>query len=110
MRIGYADELLDIPKMLRNFTIILLRNMCAKLTLNVDKNIAQRAKKYARSRGRSLSDLVEDYFKYLTSKEAGSESEISPKVKSLMGSIKVPEDFEYKKELPDRIKDKHIKE
>ena len=83
--------------------------MDAKLTLNVDKLIAQKAKKYARSKGRSLSDLVEDYFRFLTRTDEISDPEISPKVKSMMGSIKVPEGFDYKKELAERLSDKHMK-
>ena len=84
--------------------------MDAKLTLNVDKAIAGKAKKYARSKGRSLSDLVESYFQYLTGSAEPEETEISPKVKSLLGSIKVPEGFDYKKELSERIEDKYQKE
>ena len=40
--------------------------MDAKLTLNMDREIAGKAKKYARGKGRSLSDLVEDYLRFLT--------------------------------------------
>ena len=84
--------------------------MDSKLTLNVDKHIATKAKKYARSKGRSLSDLVEDYFRFLTRTDKGSEPKISPKVKSMMGSIKVPESFNYKKELTERLNDKYLEE
>ena len=84
--------------------------MDSKLTLNVDKNIVHRAKQYARSKGRSLSDLVEDYFRFLTGTDEVVETEISSKVKSLRGSIKVPESFDYKKELSDRLHDKYLKE
>ena len=84
--------------------------MDSKLTLNVDKTIASKAKKYARSKGRSLSDLVEDYFLFLTRTANMEESEISPKVKSLLGSIKVPKGFDYKKELSDRLSDKYSEE
>ena len=84
--------------------------MDSKLTLNVDKAIASKAKEYARSKGRSLSDLVEDYFRFLTRTANMDEAEISPKVKSLLGSIKVPKGFDYKKELSDRLSDKYSKE
>ena len=77
--------------------------MKSKLTLNVDKELALEAKVYARSRGRSLSDLVESYFKILTSRKDDTEDDLTPKVKSLMGSIKVSEDFDYKADLSDRI-------
>ena len=83
--------------------------MDSKLTLNVDKEVTKKAKVYARSRGRSLSDLVENYFKFLTGKTDNSTIEITPKVKSLLGSFKVPDDFDYKKELADQISRKYIK-
>ncbi len=82
--------------------------MDSKLTLNVDKDLARKAKAYARSRGRSLSDLVESYFKIITSKSDDEEFDLSAKVKSLLGSIKVPEDFDYKADLSDQISKKYL--
>ncbi len=84
--------------------------MDTKLTLNMDKEVAGKAKKYARSKGRSLSDLVEDYLRFLTHQMEPGEHKISPKVKSLLGSIKVPEGFEYKKELTRNLNDKYLEE
>jgi len=80
-----------------------------KLTLNVDKELAEQAKVYARSRGRSLSDLVENYFKMLSTGNDNVEFEMSSKVKSLRGSIKVPDDFDYKTELSSQLSKKHLK-
>jgi len=73
--------------------------MTTKLTLTLDDKVIKRAKKYARAKGRSVSELVESYFKSLTG--AGSEpfDELTPSVKSLMGSFKAPKDFDYKKIL-----------
>ncbi len=82
--------------------------MDSKLTLNVDKDLARKAKIYARSRGRSLSDLVESYFKILTSKTDDAEYDLSTKVKSLLGTIKVPEDFDYKADLQDQLSKKYL--
>ena len=82
--------------------------MDAKLTLNMDREIAGKAKKYAKSKGRSLSDLVEDYLRFLTSQMESDHPKISPRVKSLLGSIKVPEGFNYKKELSDRLDEKYL--
>ena len=84
--------------------------MDAKLTLNMDREVAGKAKKYARSKGRSLSDLVEDYLRFLTRQMESEELNLSPKVKSLLGSIKVPEEFDYKKELPSRLDHKYLEE
>ena len=82
--------------------------MDSKLTLNVDKDLASKAKKYARSHGRSLSDLVENYFKILTSKSGQTKYDLTTKVKSLLGSIKVPEFFDYKADLSDQLSNKHL--
>lgn len=56
------------------------------------------AKKYAQKKGNSLSHIVENYLKSIASKES-SEEVLSPKVLKLMGAIKLPTDFDYKKEI-----------
>ena len=83
--------------------------MDAKLTLNMDRDIAEKAKAYARSKGRSLSDLVEDYLKFLTSSRKEDDPELTPRVRSLLGSIKVPEEMDYKKDLGEQLQKKHLK-
>ena len=55
--------------------------MNTKLTLNVDSELVQKAKSYAKDKGRSLSDLVESYFKALTHRKAISDNELTRKVK-----------------------------
>lgn len=82
--------------------------MDSKLTLNVDKELARKAKIYASKKGRSLSDLVESYFKALTRKTGNSEIDFTPKVKSLLGSFKVPNNFDYKKELSEQLTKKYL--
>jgi hypothetical protein len=82
--------------------------MDAKLTLNINKDVAQKAKVYARSKGRSLSDLVENYLKLLTKNSSIENSEYSPGVKSLLGSITLPKDFDYKKEISDYLVNKYL--
>ena len=84
--------------------------MDAKLTLNMDRDVSARAKAYARSRGRSLSDLVEDYLKFLTGSRKETDPELTPLVKSLFGSIKTPEDLDYKKVLSEQLRKKHLEE
>ena len=80
--------------------------MSTKLTLTVEKEVIASAKVYAKQNGRSLSGLIENYLKALVQKEAPHE-DFSPKVKELMGSIKLPKDFDYKKELSEAISKKH---
>jgi hypothetical protein len=79
-----------------------------KLTLSINKDVARNAKSYAKSKGRSLSDLVENYLMLLTKNLTIEESEFSPRVKSLLGSINLPEDFNYKKELSDSLARKYL--
>ena len=82
--------------------------MATKLTLTVDKDIIESAKAYARKNGRSLSALIENYLRALTKKEDSIE-ELSPKVKKLLGSVKVHEGFDYKKELESELIKKYSK-
>lgn len=82
--------------------------MDAKLTLSINKDVARRAKVYAKTKGRSLSDLVENYLKLLTKNTPIEETEYSPRVKSLLGSVNLPADFDYKKELVDVVVKKYL--
>ncbi|CAN5304097.1 hypothetical protein BH23BAC1_BH23BAC1_22620 [soil metagenome] len=70
--------------------------MNTKLTLTIDKEIIEQSKKYAKIKGRSLSELIENYLKVLISNERVP-VEFTPKVNKLKGSISLPEDFDSKK-------------
>lgn len=72
--------------------------MTTKLTLTMEGEVIDSAKKYARKNGKSLSDIVENYLKSITTQDAATEV-LSPKVMKLMGVIKLPEDFDYKREM-----------
>ncbi|MBN2728391.1 MAG: hypothetical protein JXR53_04125 [Bacteroidales bacterium] len=80
--------------------------MTKKLTLSVEQEIIERAKKYAKSKGRSLSEIIEIYLKAITSGEK-SEYEIAPITKSLRGSFPKPDYSDYKKELQKILRKKH---
>jgi hypothetical protein len=82
--------------------------MITKLTLTVEKGVIESAKVYAKQNGRSLSALIENYLKALIQK-ADTDEDFSPRVKELMGCIKLPKDFDYKKELTDAISKKYAK-
>lgn len=83
--------------------------MNTKLTLTIDKSIIENAKKYARKRDRSLSDLVENYLKILTDENTIQKEKTVSKVQKLKGAFKIPEDFYYKEELSKSLIDKYIK-
>jgi len=84
--------------------------MITKLTLTIEEDTIIKAKKYAKERGKSLSALVESYFGLLTKVgEAEIPEELTEKVKTLYGSVSLPNDFDYKAELEKAIYEKHNK-
>jgi hypothetical protein len=82
--------------------------MSTKLTLTIEGAIIKKAKLYASKEERSLSDLIENYLKALTTEEKTQENELTPTVKSLKGSFKLPAHFDYKKEVTDRLSEKYL--
>jgi len=82
--------------------------MNTKLTLTIDDSIIERAKAYAKDKGRSLSDLIENYLNAVTREQQKSDIEITPIVKSLKGSFKAPDGFDYKKELVKGLSEKYL--
>ncbi len=80
--------------------------MTTKLTLSVEKTIVERAKSYAKKTGRSLSELIENYLENIT--EESNNTDLSPKLKKLVGSVKLPADFNEEKELRSAMEKKHM--
>ena len=81
--------------------------MITKLTLTIDIDVVKSAKKYAKMKEKSLSQLVESYLKSVAGQSADKNSMmLSPEVKKLKGSIKLPDDFDYKKSLSKAISKK----
>ena len=72
--------------------------MTTKLTLTINDEVISSAKKYAQNNGKSLSHIIENYLKSITTQDSNQLS-LSPKVTNLMGAIKLPNDFDYKKDL-----------
>jgi hypothetical protein len=42
------------------------KEMDTKLTLTIEKEVIEIAKEYAKEKGQSLSEMVENYFKFVT--------------------------------------------
>jgi hypothetical protein len=84
--------------------------MNTKLTLTIEQSVIDKAKKYASSKGRSLSDLIENYLKVITKDENVASIELTPIVKSLKGSFKTSKNIDYKKELAKQLTDKYMSE
>ncbi len=68
--------------------------MKTKLTLTIEQSVIRTAKSYAQKKDRSLSELVENYLKMLANKDNQS-AELSPRVKRLVGAVKLSKDFNY---------------
>lgn len=83
--------------------------MNTKLTLTIEQSVIEKAKLYAKKKGQSLSDIIENYLKVVAKDEEIENTQITPTVKSLKGSFKAPENFDYKKELTERLTDKYLK-
>jgi len=80
--------------------------MTTKLTLTVEKEVIERAKSYAKHSGRSLSELIEQYLDTITQEKTSEKA--SPKLKKLIGAVKLPKDFDEKKELQSYLSKKHL--
>jgi len=82
--------------------------MNAKLTLTVEKSVIEKAKVFARHTGRSLSELIENYLVSITDENKGEEKKLSGKLSRIVGSVKVPADFDEEKELRNYFEQKHL--
>ncbi|MCK5542449.1 MAG: antitoxin [Desulfobacterales bacterium] len=78
--------------------------MNTKLTLRLEKDLIESAKRHASNYGTSVSQMVADYF-YLLDKNALTKSvQVTPLVKSIKGSLNDPniDKKDYKKYLEEK--------
>ncbi|MES2560988.1 MAG: DUF6364 family protein [Bacteroidota bacterium] len=83
--------------------------MITKLTLTVEKEVIELAKDYASENGRSLSEIVETYLKFLTYPQKKKKTVSGRITKATRGVAKVPKDFDYKKALEEALTEKYLK-
>jgi hypothetical protein len=82
--------------------------MNTKLTLTIEKEVIEIAKAYAKEKGQSLSEMVENYFKLITvNKRKINPKQLSPNVTKLRGIIKTNADFDYKQTLTEELSKKY---
>lgn len=87
--------------------------MTTKLTITIDPAVIGQAKQYARSRGRSLSNLIEDYLRALTEERLppAESRELLPasKARRLYGFLApLGQDFDYREMLGEELAKKHL--
>ena len=79
--------------------------MLSKLTLSIESSVVKQAKIYASASGRSLSDIIEGFLNTVTT--GSVPKSISPKSKSLLGTIHLPQGFDHKNVLSGILSEKH---
>ncbi len=80
--------------------------MNTKLTLSIDKEVIESAKRDLQSRGESLSHLIEEYFKALLSAKARHFTD-TPVVAELTGIAKTSKDTNEKDIISDYLLEKY---
>jgi hypothetical protein len=61
--------------------------MNTKLTLRLDEDLIQKAKRYSDASGKSLSKLVADYFALIEATPDETGGAFPPKVRALLGAL-----------------------
>ena len=80
--------------------------MKTKLTLQINKQVIDRAKNYARNHKTSVSKMVESYLE-LVIKEKPLAIEISPLVESLSGVITIDDNSNFKMSYSNYLVEKY---
>lgn len=74
-----------------------------KLTLKLDEEIIERAKKYASEKKVSLSRLIENYLDSITDLEKNEDIEVSPFIKSITNGKSISDKKSWKESREDYI-------
>ena len=62
--------------------------MTVELTLKIEENLVNQATRFSKKTGIPISQLVADYFSQLDLDSTKKESELTPVVRSLLGSLR----------------------
>ncbi|MFH5834395.1 DUF6364 family protein [Halalkalibaculum sp. DA384] len=78
--------------------------MKSKLTLRLDDSLIRRAKKRAKQKGTSVSQMVADYFALIETEQPSINRDLPPITASLTGILKNKEvqEEDYKKHLEEK--------
>lgn len=84
--------------------------MQAKLTLSLDKEVIEQAKDYSRQQHKSLSKMVENYLRLVTTKESGQKSDtekLTPIVSRLAGVLSMEVSVNGREEITAYLEEKY---
>lgn len=78
--------------------------MQTKLTLRLEDHLIEQAKTYAAQTGKSVSQIVADYFRLLTAEQIKPQSKATPLTQSLRGLLREStlDEEDYKKYLEEK--------
>lgn len=78
--------------------------MNTKLTLRLDEKLIASAKRHSAASGRSVSQLVADFFSLLEAQSTSTDVEITPRVRALRGVLAGSEldESEYRRHLENK--------
>lgn len=78
--------------------------MNTKLTLRLDEDLIRSAKRYSAKSGKSLSQLVADYFALIEAGTERPETQMTPRVRSLLGALagSSVDETDYRRHLEDK--------
>ena len=76
------------------------------ITLRIDVELIKRSRNYAKKSGKSVSQIVADYFSILDAEPGKETSEFPPIVRSLKGSLKGAK--VGKKDYYEYLEEKHL--
>ena len=79
--------------------------MTTKLTLSINREVIKKAKRFARNSNRSLSEIIESYLDRITTANL---DDVDKELHSVLGVIKLSEDFDEKKEARKILMSKHM--
>ena len=84
--------------------------MNTKLTLSIEKEVIEAAKEYAKSQGRSLSNVIEEYLKSITKRKSKmKEHKFNSLIEELSGSVKLPTNKTYDDIKTEALVEKYLK-
>lgn len=78
--------------------------MHTKLTLRLDEALIRSAKDYSEQAGKSLSQIVADYFAHLTAPPEREPESLPPRVRALRGALRGAEvdEEDYRRHLEEK--------
>ena len=81
--------------------------MKTKLTLSIEKEVVERAKKFAKESDQTISEMVEGFLRAI-SRNQSQPAELSDRLRSLAGKFRLPEGKEDRDVLVEELTKKYL--